>query len=77
EITALVRADDRIGAEPRFWGIAVEEGLARSLAPGQGRPVRLVVMNPAAHAAWEVTGWTSGIDRAEASLASWSPVDAK
>lgn len=77
EITALVRADDRIGAEPRFWGIAVEEGLARSLAPGQGRPVRLVVMNPAAHAAWEVAGWTSGTDRAEASLASWSPVDAK
>lgn len=77
EITALVRADERIGSEPRFWGIAVEEGLARSLAPGQGRPVRLVVMNPAAHAAWEVTGWTSGTDRAEASLASWSPVDAK
>ncbi len=77
EVTALVRADERIGSEPRFWGIAVEEGLARSLAPGQGRPVRLVVMNPAAHAAWEVTGWTSGTDRAEASLASWSPVDAK
>ncbi len=76
EVTALVHADARIGDNPRFWGIAVEESLARSLADGQGRPVRLVVMNPDAHAAWEVTGWTSGTDR-EASVGSWSPVDAK
>ncbi|MFT4306863.1 MAG: primary-amine oxidase [Microbacterium sp.] len=76
EVAELVRADDRIGARPRFWGIAVEESLARALAPGQGRPVRLVVMNPDAHAAWEVTGWTSGADRA-ASVESWTPVDAK
>ncbi len=76
EVAALVRADGRIGERPRFWGIAVEEALARALAPGQGRPVRLVVMNPDAHAAWEVTGWTSGTDRA-ASVESWSPVDAK
>ncbi|KAA9108531.1 primary-amine oxidase [Microbacterium rhizomatis] len=76
EVVALVRADVRIGANPRFWGIAVEEHLARSLADGQGRPVRLVVMNPDAHAAWEVTAWTSGIDRS-ASLGGWSAVDAK
>jgi primary-amine oxidase len=76
EVVALVRADARIGERPRFWGIAVEEGLARALAPGQGRPVRLVVMNPDEHAAWEVGAWTSGTDR-EASLASWSPVDAE
>lgn len=76
EVAALVLADARIGENPRFWGIAVEEGIARALAPDQGRPVRLVVMNPDAHAAWEVTGWSSGSDR-EASLSVWSPVDAK
>ncbi|MET0829466.1 MAG: primary-amine oxidase [Microbacterium sp.] len=76
EVAELVRADSRIGANPRFWGIAVEESLARSLADGQGRPVRLVVMNPDEHAAWEVTAWTSGTDR-PASVGSWSPVDAK
>jgi primary-amine oxidase len=76
EVIALVRADTRIGERPRFWGIAVDEGLARSLAAGQGRPVRLVVMNPDDHAAWEVAAWTAGTDR-EASLASWLPVDAK
>lgn len=76
EISALVRADDRIGERPRFWGIAVEESLARVLADDQGRPVRLVVMNPDEHAAWEVTGWTSGSDR-EAVISGWSPVDAK
>ncbi|MFG6477245.1 primary-amine oxidase [Microbacterium sp. P06] len=76
EFTALVRADARIGERPRFWGIAVEEGLARALAPDQGRPVRTVVMNPDAHAAWEVTGWTSGADR-EAVISGWVDVDAK
>lgn len=76
EFSALVRADERVGENPRFWGIAIEESLARSLAPGQGRPVRLVVMNPDAHAAWEVTGFTSGTDRA-ASVSGWSAVDAK
>ncbi|MGP6170068.1 primary-amine oxidase [Microbacterium sp. A204] len=76
EVAALVRADARIGENPRFWGMAVEEALARSLMPGQGRPVRLVVMNPDDRAAWEVTGWTSGTDR-EASLGSWSPIDSK
>lgn len=77
EVAALVHADARIGANARFWGIAVEEGLARSLAPGQGRPVRLVVMNPDEHAAWEVTAWTAGSDRSVATLGSWIPVDAK
>ncbi|WP_431895688.1 primary-amine oxidase [Micromonospora haikouensis] len=76
EVVALVADDPRIGKRPRYWGIAVEEGLARALAPGQGRPVRLVVMNPDAHAAWEVGAWTSGTDR-PASIASWSPVDAE
>lgn len=75
-VVALVRADERIGARPRFWGIAVEEGLARGLAPDQGRPVRLVVMNPDAHRAWEVTAWTAGSDR-EASLVAWHDVDAR
>ncbi|MFT4043703.1 MAG: primary-amine oxidase [Gordonia sp. (in: high G+C Gram-positive bacteria)] len=73
EVAGLVLADDRIGDRPRFWGIAVEESLARSLADGQGRPIRLVVMNPAAHAAWEVTGWTSGTDR-PATLSGWAPM---
>ncbi|TCB97252.1 primary-amine oxidase [Micromonospora zingiberis] len=76
EVVALVGADPRIGERPRYWGIAVEEGLARALAPGQGRPVRLVVMNPDEHAAWEVGAWTSGTDRA-ASVASWTPVDSE
>ncbi|BCB83088.1 primary-amine oxidase [Phytohabitans suffuscus] len=76
EVVALVRADPRIGDRPRFWGIAVEEGMARALAPGQGRPVRLVVMNPQAHLAWEVGAWTSGTDR-PASIVSWMPVDAR
>jgi primary-amine oxidase len=76
EVVALVRANPRIGERPRFWGIAVEEGLARALAPGQGRPVRLVVMNPDVHAAWEVGAWTSGRGLA-ASIVSWTPVDSK
>lgn len=76
EVVALVRLDSRIGERPRFWGIAVEESVARLLTPGQGRPVRLVVMNPDDHAAWEVTGWTSGTDR-EVSINSWSSVDAR
>jgi len=76
DVITLVKADARIGSRPRFWGIAVEEHIARSLAAGQGRPVRLVVMNPDEHAAWEVTAWTAGVDRA-ASLAGWSAVDAK
>ncbi|BCJ62075.1 primary-amine oxidase [Micromonospora endophytica] len=76
EVVALVGADPRIGKRPRYWGIAVEEGLARALAPGQGRPVRLVVMNPDEHAAWEVAAWTSGTDR-QASLVSWTPVDSR
>ena len=76
EVVALVRADPRIGERPRFWGIAVDEGLARALAPGQGRPVRLVAMNPGARAAWEVSAWTSGRDRV-ASIAAWLPVDSR
>lgn len=76
EVAALVAADSRVGTRPRFWGIAVEESLARALAPGQGRPVRLVVMNAEAHAAWEVTAWSSGHDRT-ASIGGWSDVDAK
>ncbi|MFI5953274.1 primary-amine oxidase [Cryptosporangium sp. NPDC051539] len=75
-VVALLRTDPRLGARPRFWGIAVEESLARNLAPGEGRPVRLVVMNPDEHAAWEVTGWTAGTDR-DASIGSWSTVDAR
>lgn len=76
EFMALVLADERVGDTPRVWALAVEEGLARSLAPNQGRPVRVTVMNPAAHAAWAVTGWTSGSDR-EASITGWADVDAK
>ncbi|WP_432537156.1 primary-amine oxidase [Kineococcus arenarius] len=76
EVVALLRSDERIGDRPRFWGVAVDESLARALAPGQGRPVRAVVMNPDAHAAWEVAAWTSGTDR-PASLAGWRSVDAK
>ncbi|ROO89092.1 primary-amine oxidase [Actinocorallia herbida] len=76
EVVALVKADPRIGERPRFWGVAVEESLARGLAAGQGRPVRLVVMNPDAHAAWEIAAWTAGTDRV-ASLGAWLPVDAR
>lgn len=76
EVVDIVRRDTRVGSRPRWWGIAIEESLARSLAPGQGRPVRLVVMNPDDKAAWEVSGWTSGVDRA-ASIVSWTPVDSE
>ncbi|SHL07111.1 primary-amine oxidase [Pseudonocardia thermophila] len=74
EVVELIKADPRVGSRPRFWGVAVEESLARSLADDQGRPVRAVVLNPDTHQAWEVTGWTSGTDRT-ASLGSWSAVD--
>ncbi|MBN9757520.1 Monoamine oxidase [Pseudonocardia sp. Ae406_Ps2] len=76
EIVDLVKADPRIGEHPRFWGVSVDEHRARDLPAGVGRPVRSIVMNPDAHAAWEVTGWTSGVDR-PASLQTWTPVDAR
>ncbi|TXN30405.1 primary-amine oxidase [Lacisediminihabitans profunda] len=75
-VIALVRADGRIGVTPRFWGIALDEDVARHLPADASRPVRLVVMNPLAHAAWEVTGWTATAADA-ARLHSWTPVDAK
>lgn len=76
EVIALIRADGRGGDKVRFWGIAVDEDIAKALLPGQGRPVRVVVMNPETHSAWEVAAWTSGTDR-PAALSSWSGVDAK
>ena len=57
---AAVRASDRIGARPRFWGISLDEEKARGVEPGGARPVRLVVLDPDARAAWEVRGWTAG-----------------
>ena len=48
---AAVRASDRIGARPRFWGISLDEEKARGVAPGGARPVRLVVLDPDARAA--------------------------
>ena len=77
EITSFVsavRASERIGARPRFWGISLDEEKARSLAPGGARPVRLVVMDPDAHAAWEVRGWTAG-PSSDAIVEVWSDVD--
>ncbi|OMQ15939.1 hypothetical protein A7K94_0205965 [Modestobacter sp. VKM Ac-2676] len=71
---AAVRESDRIGERPRFWGIALDEEKARGSRPGGPRPVRLVVMNPDARAAWEVRGWTSG-DGSPAVVEVWMDVD--
>ena len=71
---AAVRASDRIGARPRFWGISLDEEKAKALKPGDARPVRLVVMNPDAHASWEVRGWTAGPTN-DAIVEVWSDVD--
>ncbi|SMQ70858.1 primary-amine oxidase [Agreia sp. VKM Ac-1783] len=71
---AAVRASDRIGERPRFWGISLDEEKAKALKPGEARPVRLVVMNPDAHASWEVRGWTAG-PSSEAIVEVWSDVD--
>ncbi|ROS23537.1 primary-amine oxidase [Rathayibacter sp. PhB127] len=71
---AAVRASDRIGARPRFWGISLDEEKARGVAPGGARPVRLVVLDPDARAAWEVRGWTAGPD-SPAIVEVWTDVD--
>jgi primary-amine oxidase len=71
---AAVRQSDRIGERPRFWGISLDEEKAKALKPGEARPVRLVVMNPDAHASWEVRGWTAG-PTSEAIVEVWSDVD--
>lgn len=71
---AVVRASDRIGDRPRFWGVALDEEKARGARPGGPRPVRLVVMNPDARAAWEVRGWTAGPE-SPAVAEVWSDVD--
>ena len=71
---AAVRSSDRIGERPRFWGISLDEEKAKGLKPGEARPVRLVVMNPDAHASWEVRGWTAGPASA-AIVEVWSDVD--
>ncbi|WP_084606254.1 primary-amine oxidase [Agreia bicolorata] len=71
---AAVRTSDRIGERPRFWGISLDEEKAKTLRPGDARPVRLVVMNPDAHASWEVRGWTAG-PTSEAIVEVWSDVD--
>jgi primary-amine oxidase len=75
-IVALVRADGRAGAEPRFWGITLDEELARQRPVGSPRPVRLVVMNPSAHAAWEITAWTAA-EAETATIHSWAEVDSR
>ncbi|ROP72825.1 primary-amine oxidase [Curtobacterium sp. PhB115] len=69
-----VRASGRIGDRPRFWGIALDEEKARGTTAGGARPVRLVVMDPDAHAAWEVRGWTAGPD-SPAIVELWTDVD--
>jgi primary-amine oxidase len=71
---AAVRTSDRIGERPRFWGISLDEEKAKALKPGEARPVRLVVMNPDAHASWEVRGWTAG-PTSDAIVEVWSDVD--
>ncbi|MCU1526418.1 MAG: monoamine oxidase, partial [Frondihabitans sp.] len=76
QVIALVRADSRAGDEPRFWGIALDEELARQRPVGSPRPVRLAVMNPAAHTAWEITAWTAA-GSAAATLHAWTPVDSR
>lgn len=75
-VVAAIREDARIGANPRFWGIALDEDLAQSRLPGQSRPVRVVVMNPDSRSAWEVTAWTAGSDR-PAGVVSWLDVDSR
>ncbi|MCU1404653.1 MAG: monoamine oxidase [Glaciihabitans sp.] len=71
---AAIRADTRIGERPRFWGIALDEDRARHATADGPRPVRSVVMNPDAHAAWEVRGWTAAGDSA-AVIEGWTAID--
>ncbi|WP_082590493.1 primary-amine oxidase [Agromyces sp. Soil535] len=71
---AAIRADARIGDRPRFWGIALDEERARHALAEGPRPVRSVVMNPDAHAAWEVRGWTAAGD-ALAVIEGWTSID--
>jgi primary-amine oxidase len=75
-VIAAIRTDDRIGENPRFWGIALDEHIARGLAVGQPRPVRVVVMNPDSSSAWEVAAWTAG-NAGTASVNSWLDVDSR
>jgi primary-amine oxidase len=69
-----VRAAGRIGERPRFWGIHLDEEKVRGVQPGGARPVRLVVLDPDARAAWEVHGWTAGPD-SPAIVEAWTDVD--
>ncbi|MCW4385073.1 primary-amine oxidase [Salinibacterium sp. SYSU T00001] len=71
---AEIRKSDRIGERPRFWGIALDEDKAAGSVAGGARPVRVVVMNPDARAAWEVRGWTASAD-SPAIIEGWSSVD--
>lgn len=71
---AQIRASDRIGQEPRFWGIALDEDRAAAAAPGGARPVRVVVMNPTARLAWEVRGWTASAE-SPAFIEGWTAID--
>ncbi|PWB96021.1 primary-amine oxidase [Homoserinimonas hongtaonis] len=71
---AEIRKSDRIGENPRFWGIQVDEDKAAATVAGGARPVRVVVMNNAARAAWEVRGWTGTAETA-AFIEGWTDVD--
>jgi primary-amine oxidase len=75
-VVSVIRADDRIGANPRFWGIAIDEALAPTGAPGSPRPGRVVVKNPDARSAWEVTAWTATRETG-ASVNAWLDVDSR
>ncbi|TAJ48076.1 MAG: primary-amine oxidase [Herbiconiux sp.] len=78
-VVTAIRADPRIGDNPRFWGIALDEALAPAGLEGSPRPVRVVVMNPDAHAAWEVSAWTApaGGQTGAAVVNGWRDVDAR
>ena len=71
---AQVRSAGRIGERPRFWGISLDEEKARGVPAGGARPVRLVVLDPDARAAWEVRGWTAGPE-SPAIVETWTDVD--
>lgn len=71
---AEIRKSDRIGERPRFWGIQLDEDTASAVTAGGPRPVRVVVMNNDARAAWEVRGWTASAS-SDAIIEGWTPVD--
>ena len=69
---AVLREDGRLGARTRFWGVTLDEHHERML-PGDPRRVRAVVLDPDAHAAYEVD-----IELGDKPVArEWRPIDSR